>query len=48
MVNGLLGSESLEENGLLKSDITADGIHLKTKDNYKVLLNNIKNKNQKR
>lgn len=37
-------SESLEENGLLKSDITADGIHLKTKDNYKVLLNNIKNK----
>ena len=37
-------SESLEENGLLKSDITADGIHLKTKDNYKVLFNNIKNK----
>ena len=37
-------NESLEENGLLKSDITADGIHLKTKDNYKVLFNNIKNK----
>lgn len=37
-------SESLEENGLLKSDITADGVHLKTKDDYKVLLNNIKNK----
>jgi phage minor structural protein len=37
-------SESLEENGLLKSSLTADGVHLKTKDDYKVLLNNIKNK----
>lgn len=37
-------SADLVENGLLKSSITADGVHLKTKDDYKVLLNNIKNK----
>jgi len=37
-------STNLVENGLLKSSITADGVHLKTKDDYKVLLNNIKNK----
>lgn len=37
-------STDLEEGGILKSSLTADGVHLKTKDDYKVLLNNIKNK----
>lgn len=37
-------STDLEENGILKSLLTNDGVHLKTKDNYQVLFNNIKNK----
>ena len=27
-------STDLEENGILKSSLTNDGVHLKTKDNY--------------
>lgn len=37
-------STDLEQNGVLKSDISTDGIHLKTKENYIVLFNNIENK----
>lgn len=37
-------SANLEEGGMLKTSITADGIHLKTKDNYKTLFNNITNR----
>lgn len=37
-------STDLEEGGILKSSLTADGIHLKTKDNYKTLFNNITNR----
>lgn len=37
-------STDLEENGILKSSLTNDGVHLKTKDNYQILFNNIKNK----
>lgn len=34
-------SNGLEENGLLKSSISSDGMHLKTKADYQVLFNNI-------
>lgn len=37
-------STNLEEGGILKTSITADGIHLKTKADYTVLFNNITNK----
>lgn len=37
-------STNLEESGVLKSSITADGIHLKTKADYQVLFNNITSK----
>ena len=37
-------STDLEENGILKSSLTNDGVHLKTKENYQILFNNIKNK----
>ena len=37
-------STNLEEGGLLKPSITADGIHLKTKNDYTVLFKNITNK----
>lgn len=35
-------SNNLEENGLLKSSITGDGVHLNSKENYEILFNNIK------
>lgn len=37
-------STGLEENGILKSSVSTDGMHLKTKADYQVLFNNIKNK----
>lgn len=37
-------SANLEEDGILKSSVTADGMHLKTKNDYTVLFNNITNK----
>ena len=41
-------SNNLEENGLLKSAITGDGVHLNSKENYEILFNNIKEQRKQR
>lgn len=37
-------SNNLEEDGVLKSSVTSDGVHLNSKGNYEILFNNIKDK----